>query len=196
MKDINKITQKAKASWWEDGITEFVAGIGITLIGVWGMLGYTINNPWVQASLIVLIVLSAFAIRSIIYWAKSKWIWPYTGYAIADRRKGWHIFLSYVLIFLLIGTAFLIPATTTLVGGFMGGIILASIGVYSGLKRFYLLAILSILIGFLMYLQGVSQELGIYTLLITLGLVEFLIGLLLFMKFRKEVARGNKGGNL
>ncbi len=190
---INRIRKRAVESWWEDGIVETVAGLGILLIGGIGLLGHLLEGkvpPWTYALMVVVIVAIAFAVRKAVIWAKRRWIWPYTGYAVVKGRKMRGMVWAYVSVFVLLGGAFLFPHYLPVISGAIGGCILLSIALSYGTRRFYLLALISVLLGVLLQVVGVEGERATYSILVALGVLETLLGTAQFLRFRKEVLKG------
>ncbi len=192
---INDIRKRALASWWEDGIVESVAGLGVLVVGGIGLLGHLLEGripPWSNALMVVVIVATAFAIRRAVLWAKGRWSWPYVGYAVVRGRNVRRILLAYAPVLALIGVAFVFPSYLPLVSGVIGGVILLSIALSYGPGRFYFLALLSVLLGVLFQVVGLEGERAAYTILVVLGAIEMVFGVSYFIKFRREVLEGER----
>ncbi len=197
MKDrINGIRKEARASWWEDGITEIVAGLGVLVIGSVGISGYALEGrvpPWSYAVFILLMVALAFGIRWVVLWAKERWVWPHTGYSVVKGRGGKYLIPFYLIVFALLALAFLFPSYTPIVGGTVGAVILVSLALYNGLRRFYALALLSFVLGILLYSVGIRDDRATFLILIGVGSVMFFLGVLRFARFKREVSSAHEG---
>ena len=192
---LNGIRKKAVATWWDDGIVETAAGLGILLIGGIGLLGYLVEgkvSPWLYALFIVLMVALAFAVRKAVMWAKARWAWPHTGYAVVKGRDPRKVLWGLIVVLLLIASAFVFPSYLPAIGGAIGAAILLSVALSYGLRRFYILAALSLLLGVLFQITGLEGKMSIYAILTVIGALEMVLGVARFVRFRREVVR-NEG---
>ncbi len=201
MDSIERIKKNARASWWEDGLTEIISGIGVILIGLYGlfskMAGGSVSR---YADILFIVVLLAiiFAVRYLIIWAKRNFVWPHTGYAMpkqnSERVFLWSIVAIALLLFLILLTfykpelySFLLSLAVTL---FVAGVY-ASIAIYSQLKRFWLYSAVGLLTGLFLTFTNPDPEMVIFVLLLATGIVSTIGGLIQFGRFRKEVAHGH-----
>ncbi len=197
MNGIEKIRQRARASWWEDGLTETIAGLGILLIGIYGFVMNALSSKaysLAEKGLFVLILASIFLVRYLIKKAKERWVWPFTGYSIPSRSRGpWLIggvVLSMAMMVLIFLTYDKPPIYELLLSIFVAGIF-SSIAIYSGLKRFWLYSAISLITGIVSIYLSVSAEIFPFLLLTSTGITMTMLGTGLFTRFKKGVSDGH-----
>ncbi len=197
MTDIGEIRKRARASWWEDGLTEMISGLGILLIGLYGFLMNASTGSiysLAEKGLFVLILLSIFLVRYLIRRAKEKWVWPFTGYSIPSRSRGIWTMGGVVLALIMIVLILLAHDKPVIYEASLSifvSIILSSIAIYSGLKRFWIYAAISLITGLISIYMGADSEIFPFVLLTITGAAMTASGIILFSRFKKEVADGH-----
>jgi hypothetical protein len=200
MKDqIDLVMQRAQRYWHIDGLAEISFG-GVSLVlGIYFYLSATLAkgtllSTIIDSSLILFMLAGAFLVNKVIRYIKQHVTYRRTGYVSYRRKSGVHRWVAIGLAFL---TAFLMAA---IVAGLMSaapaslawmpaitGLLLAIpfliLGFRSGSWRFYLLCLVSLLVGPGLSIAGYGDTLGLayYYLLISLAL--FISGGLTFFKY-------------
>ncbi|GEM_PF-4790125 len=197
MTDIGEIRKRARASWWEDGLTEMISGLGILLIGLYGFLMNASTGSiysLAEKGLFILILLSIFLVRYLIRRAKEKWVWPFTGYSIPSRSRGIWTTAGVVLALIMIALILLVHDKPVIYEASLSifvSIVLSSIAIYSGLKRFWIYAAISLITGLISIYMGADSGIFPFVLLTITGAAMTASGIILFSRFKKEVADGH-----
>ncbi len=197
MNNIEKIRRKARASWWEDGLTETIAGLGILFIGIYGFVMNALEGEAysiAEKGLFIVILGSIFLVRYLIKKAKERWVWPFTGYSIPSRSRGlWMIggvVLSLAMMVLIFLTYDNPPVYEILLSIFVA-IILSNIAIYSGLRRFWIYAFVALITGIVSIFMRLDAEIFPFLLLTVTGTAMAVVGATLYNRFRREVAHGH-----
>jgi len=181
--DLKQVEKRVKRYWYTDGIAELASGGMFLLLGLYfGVMGYfeegSLVSVILQASMLLVFVAGAFGVRWLVNSLKSRLTYPRTGYVeyrIKDgntRKRRWVIVItamsisaaSIVLVDYIRGLETMVLITGTLVGV----IFIALRGRSSGLKRFYALGGLAILLGTGLAFSKLPQ---VYTLALFYGLI-------------------------
>lgn len=178
-KNLYNVEQRVKRYWFADGIAELIGGGMFILLGVYfaaqDLLGEdSVLGGVLQASLVLLMIAGAYISRRLVNSLKTRLTYPRTGYVEykVDKKET----LSRRILILLL--AFAISALTiafvrifqsfdsmVAVTGFIVGMILVVLrGKASGLVRFYVLGILSLLLGLALSASGLPNgySLGLF----------------------------------
>lgn len=177
--NVHDVEQRVNRYWYSDGLGEILGGGMFILLGIYfaaqDFLGpQSLLTGILQTSLVLLMIGGAFVSRRLINTLKTRLTYPRTGYveyrANENERRS-----RLVLVFLL---AFAVSALTitfvsifnsfdsmVAVTGVVVGIILIRLRARaSGLKRFYVLGAISIVVGLAFSASGLSNgyALGLY----------------------------------
>ena len=181
--DMKQVERRVKRYWYTDGIAELASGGMFLLLGLYfGVLGYfqegSLISVILQASMVLIMVGGAFGVRWLVNTLKSRLTYPRTGYVEyrvneKDAKIRRYVVIAVAMIF-AIGSIFLIDyirgldSMVLFTGVIVGVIFIALRGKSSGLKRFYLLGGLSIVLGIALAYSKLQQ---VYTLSLFYGLL-------------------------
>lgn len=150
---INLAQQRAAHYWFIDGLAQIAAGLFFVIMagifGFWPLIVKTQVSYWVVLAFILAI---AIAVRWMIQWIKQHSTYPRTGYAapisgLNNKRAliaaiGFSLLVLSVNVFLTLQG----PSDTDwspIVSGLIFTFVLGFTGYFSGLRRFYALALVS-----------------------------------------------------
>lgn len=199
--DLKQVEQRVRRYWYTDGIAELAGGGMFLLLGLYfGVLGYfeegSLVSVILQASMLLVFVAGAFGVRWLVNSLKSRLTYPRTGYVeyrVKDgntRKRRWVIVItamsisaaSIVLVDYIRGLE-----TMVLITGVLAGVIFIALrGRSSGLKRFYALGGLAILLGTGLAFSKLPQ---VYTLALfygSLGAAILISGGLVLRSYLRE----------
>lgn len=186
----DRVIQRTRSYWYIDGLWEVAFGSQFILMGLFffgqasappeSMLSYLMNYAFLVI-VIGITILASWAVRK----AKERITYPRTGYIAYHRRpKGrrvWIVSVLIILLSILVGSVLYAvfqvwePALDWLpfLFGFFGLTIFLPIAYINDLKRFYFLAIFSILLGIIFAWIGVTgwNLMSLYFGLLGIGLV-------------------------
>ncbi|MFX1412068.1 MAG: hypothetical protein ACFFA6_17120 [Promethearchaeota archaeon] len=174
MHDIDKVMQRTRRYWYEDGLAEIAAGCLFVLIGLLFFFVESVvppGPPRAIASAIglpALIVGASWVAGRVVKVIKARFTYLRTGYIAYHRRPEGHrrwitvgIGAAMItLVVLLIATAPISLAWIPMLDGLIISAFLLYLGHTLGLVRFYILAFLSILLGAMASLGGLGDTLG------------------------------------
>jgi hypothetical protein len=185
--EMKQVEKRVRRYWYTDGIAELASGGMFLLLGLYfGVLGYfeegSLVSVILQVSMILVFVGGAFGVRWLVNTLKSRLTYPRTGYVEyrvkdGDTRKRRIVIVvsamvisaaSIVLVDYIRGMESMVFIT----GLLLGVIFIALRGKSSGLKRFYVLGGLAIIMGIALAYSGLPQ---IYTLTLFYGLLGIAI---------------------
>ena len=196
---VQRWIQKARASWWEDGLAEIMSGLGLIVVGVLGFVKESTNqSPGGFWDFIYLGVLLAVSLGTphLVRNLKRRWIWPKTGYAEPQGRK-WDLkaFFWFLGLFLILGV--LVLWRPSRLSGVLEGLffflILYSIARFSGLRRFLYIGLLSLLLGAALGFSSISPPQGFFLLLSGTGVFLLISGLFTWNRFWKTLREPSDG---
>ncbi|MGD8402272.1 MAG: hypothetical protein PVJ21_01340 [Anaerolineales bacterium] len=183
--NMKNVEQRVRRYWYEDGIAELSSGGLFVILGLYfsaqGFFGETsLVSIILQVSLVLLLVGGIFGVRWLVNTLKERLTYPRTGYVEYrvnnrdDRKRR----MVIVVVALIIAMASIVLIdfirgldSMVLISGLLVGVIFIALrGKSSGLKRFYLLGGLSILLGIGLAFLNLSQA-------YSLGLFYGLLGL-------------------
>ena len=185
--DMKQIEQHVKRYWYADGIAELTSGGMFLLLGIYfGVLGYfqegSLVSVILQVSMVFVFIGGAFGVRWLVNTLKSRLTYPRTDFVEyrvneKDVRVRRYIVMAVAAIFaiasiLLIDTIRDLDSMVLFTGVIVGVIFIALRGKSSGLKRFYLLGSLSIVLGITLAYSKLPQ---VYTLSLFYGLLGIFI---------------------
>jgi hypothetical protein len=181
--DMKQVEQRVKRYWYTDGIAELASGGMFFLLGLYfGVLGYfeegSLVSVILQVSMVLLMVGGAFGVRWLVNSLKSRLTYPRTGFVEYRVNEKDAKVRRYVVIAvaMLVAIASLVLVdyirsleSMVLVTGVLVGIIFITLrGKSSGLRRFYVLGGLAIVLGISLAYSGLPQ---VYTLALFYGLL-------------------------
>jgi hypothetical protein len=186
--EMKEVERRVKRYWYEDGLAEMASGGIFILLGLYfSIQGLFVEGSLVsvllQSSLVLIMVGGAFGVRWLVNTLKARMTYPRTGYveyrvnekSVKIRRY----VVAGVAMIIAIASIVLIDYirgldSMVLVNGLLVGIIFIALrGKSSGLKRFYLLGGIAILLGVALSFSGLGQayNLGLFNGLIGLAIV-------------------------
>lgn len=198
---IKEVEQRVKRYWYTDGIAELAGGVMFILLGLYfGIQGYVGENSLVsiilQVSLALLIIAGAFGVRWLVNVLKARLTYPRTGYvkyrvneSDAKRRRWVVAGLAMVVAIasiLLVDTLRGLDSMVLVTGLLVGVIFIALRGKSAGLKRFYALGVLAILLGVCLAFANLPQAYSLGLLYGLLGLVLLISGALVLRRYLSE----------
>jgi MFS family permease len=176
--NLSEVEQRVKRYWYTDGIVEIIGGGLSILIGTYtilqGLLAEgTIWHTLLAGCYILLMVGGVFMTRWLVTSLKTRITYPRTGYVDypSSKQTSWRRLLTVVIAVgvsallvsfgRVVGTFSWVPAFTGVLFGFVLLLVMAR---KSGPDRFYVLAILSILLGLILSFSGLnlSYSLGLF----------------------------------
>ena len=181
--EMKQVEQRVKRYWYTDGIAELASGGMFFLLGLYfGVLGYfeegSLVSVILQVSMVLLMVGGAFGVRWLVNSLKSRLTYPRTGFVEyrvneKDAKVRRYVVLAVAM---LVAIASLVLVdyirsleSMVLVTGVLVGIIFITLrGKSSGLRRFYVLGGLAIVLGISLAYSGLPQ---VYTLALFYGLL-------------------------
>ena len=181
--DMKQVEQRVKRYWYTDGIAELASGGIFILLGLYfGVLGYfkegSLVSVILQTSMVLVLVGGAFGVRWLVNTLKSRVTYPRTGYVEyrvneKDAKVRRYVVAGVAMVIaiasiLLVDYIRGLDSMVLITGLLVGVIFIALRGKSSGLKRFYLLGGLAIVLGIALAYSGLTQ---VYTLTLFYGLL-------------------------
>lgn len=199
--EIKQVEQRVRRYWYSDGIAEIASGGLFVLLGLYfaaqGYLGETsIASIILQVSLMLLMIAGAFGVRWLVNTLKARLTYPRTGYVEYRLNEKESTVRRYVIV----GVAMVIAITSivlidyirdldamALVTGLLVGLIFIALrGKSSGLKRFYLLGVMAIVLGVALSFSGLSQAYNLGLFYGLLGIAIVISGGLVLRRYLSE----------
>jgi hypothetical protein len=186
--EIKEVEQRVKRYWYTDGIAELAGGGMFLLLGLYfGIQGYLGENSLVsvllQASLALLMIAGAFGVRWLVNVLKARVTYPRTGYVqyhVNERdatRRRWIVggigMVVAIASILLVDALRSLDAMVLVTGLLVGAVFIILRGRASGLKRFYALGGLAIVLGVVLAFSRLPQaySLGLFYGLLGVGVL-------------------------
>jgi hypothetical protein len=181
--DMKQVEQRVKRYWYTDGIAELASGGIFILLGLYfGVLGYfkegSLVSVILQASMVLVLVGGAFGVRWLVNTLKSRVTYPRTGYVEyrvneKDAKVRRYVVAGVAMIIAIASIVLVdyirgLDSMVLITGVLVGVIFIALRGKSSGLKRFYLLGGLAIVLGIALAYSGLPQ---VYTLTLFYSLI-------------------------
>jgi hypothetical protein len=184
--------------WYTDGIAELTSGGVFLLLGFYfGIQGFyggkSLVSVVLQAGLVVLMIAAFVGIRWLVNTLKMRLTYPRTGYVKYQESDRNSRTRRWVLV--AVGLSIAVASTVlidylrnldslVLVTGFLVGLIFILLRWRSsGLKRFFALGALAILLGTLLSLSGLSQTLNLALFYGLLGLTIIASGMVVLLRY-------------
>ena len=199
--DIKQVERRVKRYWYTDGIAELASGGLFLLLGLYfGVLGYfeegSLVSVILQVSMILVFIVGAFGVRWLVNTLKSRLTYPRTGYVeyrVKDgdtKKRRWMIVVSAMVIsaasIVLVDYIRGLDSMVLVNGLLVGVIFIALRGKSSGLKRFYLLGVLAMVLGVTLSFSGLSQAYNLGLLYGLLGIAVMFSGGLVLRRYLSE----------
>ena len=185
--DMKQVEQRVRRYWYTDGMAELASGGMFLLLGLYfGVLGYfeegSLVSVILQVSMVLVFVGGAFGVRWLVNTLKSRLTYPRTGYVEyrvkdGDTRKRRLVIVASAMVIsaasiLLVDYIRGLESMVFITGLLVGVIFIALRGKSSGLKRFYALGGLAIVLGIGLAYSQLPQ---VYTLSLFYGLLGIAI---------------------
>lgn len=195
------VEQRVRRYWYSDGIAELSSGGMFILLGLYfGVQGYFGEGSPVsvilQVSLALLMVGGIFGVRWLVNTLKTRLTYPRTGYveyrANAEYAKRRRYVVVAVALIVAIASIVLIDYirgfdSMVLVTGLLVGIVFIALrGKSSGVTRFYILGVFSILSGLGISAGGLKQAYGLGLFYGLLGAAILVSGGLVLRRYLSE----------
>jgi len=199
--DMQQVEQRVKRYWYTDGIAEISSGGMFLLLGLYfGIQGYfgetSLVSIILQVSMVLLMVGGIFGVRWLVNTLKARLTYPRTGfveYRVNEKS-------ARTRRYIVVGVAFVIAIASillvdlirnldsmALVSGLLVGVIFIALrGRSSGLRRFYVLGGLAIVLGFILAFSGLSQAYNLGLFYGLLGVATMISGGLVMRRYLQE----------
>jgi hypothetical protein len=196
--ELKDVEQRVKRYWYTDGIAELASGSLFIVLGLYfAIQGYfgesALISVILQVSLVLLMVFAVYGIRWLVNTLKTRLTYPRTGYVTyrvnerAVRQRRWVV----AAVALVIAMASLVLAdyiraldSMVLVTGTLVGVIFIALrGRNSGLKRFYFLGGLAILLGLVLAYRNLPQAQSLAIFYTGLGVAILISGALVMRRY-------------
>jgi len=199
--DVKQVEQRVKRYWYSDGIAELASGGMFVLLGLYFWIQVifgegSLISVFLQVILVLVMIAGFIGVHWLVNTLKARLTYPRTGYVeyrVDDRevrRRRWIIVAAAVIVS---GMASVFEAyireldSMILIIGLLAGIIFIALrGRSSGLKRFYALGGLAILLGIALSLSPLSQITDLALFFGLLGVVIVTSGILVLRQYLKE----------
>lgn len=199
--EIKQVEQRVRRYWYTDGIAELAGGGLFILLGLYfGIQGYSGENSLIsvvlQVSLALLMVAGMFGVRRLVKALKVRLTYPRTGFVEYRTNQKDAKVRRYVVagIAMVVAIASILlkdyirglDSMVLMTGLLVGAIFITLQGRSSGLKRFYALGGLSIVLGIALSFSKLPQA---YVLALFYGLVGIVIlvsGVLVLRRYLHE----------
>jgi hypothetical protein len=199
--EMKQMEQRVKRYWYTDGIAELTSGGLFVLLGVYfGAQGFfgegSTASIILQISLILVMVGGIFGVRWLVNDLKTRLTYPRTGYVeyrVNEKNvKVRRYLVAGVAMTIAIASVVLVDYirgldTMALITGLLVGVIFIALrGKSSGLKRFYLLGVLAMVLGVTLSFSGLSQAYNLGLLYGLLGIAVMFSGGLVLRRYLSE----------
>ena len=199
--EMKQVEQRVKRYWYTDGIAELTSGGLFVLLGVYfGAQGFLGEDSTVsiilQISLILVMVGGIFGVRWLVSTLKTRLTYPRTGYVEyrvneKDVKVRRYVVAGVAMAIAIVSIALFDYVrgldTMALITGLLVGVIFIALrGKSSGLKRFYLLGVLAMVLGVTLSFSGLSQAYNLGLLYGLLGIAVMFSGGLVLRRYLSE----------
>lgn len=199
--EIKQVEERVKRYWYTDGIAELAGGSAFILLGLYfGIQGYLGENSLasviLQVSLALLMIAGAFGVRWLVNGLKERLTYPRTGYVEyrvneRDAKLRRYVVAGMAMI-IAIASILLVDYirdldSMVLVTGLLVGIVFIALrGRSSGLKRFYALGGVAILLGIGLAFSRLPQAYSLALFYGLLGAAILVSGALVLRRYLDE----------
>ena len=199
--DVKKMEQRVKRYWYSDGIAELASGSMFVLLGLYFGIQVifgeeSIISIFLQVILVLVMIAGFMGVRWLVNTLKARLTYPRTGYVeyrVDDReirKRRWIIVAAAAIVS---GVSIVFEAyirdldSVILITGLLAGIIFIALrGRSSGLKRFYALGGLAIVLGVTLSISSLSQIIDFALFFGLLGVVIVASGGLVLRRYLNE----------
>lgn len=188
--DIKEVMRNTRRYWYVDGLPEIAGGIIIIAIALSYVLIYQIENQLMRNLLLgigqpALILLSSFFAGKFITWCKQKITFPRTG-LIKFRQGKTNKRIQRIFLVILIAAAvsafvsffasMISERFLPVLGSFFLGAYSWYLGYFSGVRRFYIVAVSIVIFGGIISWLNLGGGYPYIILLIGIGLIWIIAG--------------------
>ena len=199
--EMKTIEQRVKRYWYTDGIAELASGGLFVLLGIYfgaqGFLGEdSIVNVILQVSLMLVMIAGAFGVRWLVNTLKARLTYPRTGYVEyrvneKDAKVRRYVVAGVAMAIAMASIVLIdyirgLDSMALITGLLVGVIFIALRGKSSGLKRFYLLGGLAIVLGVVLSFSGLSQAYNLGLFYGLLGIAILISGGLVLRRYLSD----------
>jgi len=199
--EMKAVEQRVKRYWYTDGIAELASGGLFVLLGIYfgaqGFLGEdSIVNVIVQVSLMLVMIAGAFGVRWLVNTLKARLTYPRTGYVEyrvneKDAKVRRYVVAGVAMAIAMASIVLIdyirgLDSMALITGLLVGVIFIALRGKSSGLKRFYLLGGLAIVLGVVLSFSGLSQAYNLGLFYGLLGIAILISGGLVLRRYLSD----------
>ena len=197
-KNIDKVVRRTYRYFYDDGLVEMALGLLFIAVGIWlviwnGLTADALSGLLLAIGLPLLIFGSAVFFKQLIKKLKERITYPRTGYVSYRENqpdRGRWLFIGTAALFTLL--SIFLPGSfnqmSVMVGALLG-VILIYMGYRVEVRRFYLIGILSIILGFGLAQLGIDEVVALGLLFTAAGvglLVSGAITLILYLRRHPE----------
>jgi len=208
--EIIEVEQRVKRYWYTDGIAELASGGMFILMGLYfGLQGYfgeaSLVSVILQVSLALLMIAGAFGVRWLVNTLKARLTYPRTGYVEyrvneRDAKVRRYVVAGVGMIvaiasILLVDTIRGLDSMVLVTGLLVGVIFIALRGKSSGLRRFYALGGLAIVLGVGLAFSNLIQAYSLALFYGLLGIAILVSGALVLRRYLNENPMPMETGN-
>ena len=199
--EMKQVEQRVKRYWYTDGIAELASGGLFVLLGIYfgaqGFLGEdSIVNVILQVSLMLVMIAGAFGVRWLVNTLKARLTYPRTGYVEyrvneKDAKVRRYVVAGVAMAIAMASIVLIdyirgLDSMALITGLLVGVIFIALRGKSSGLKRFYLLGGLAIVLGVVLSFSGLSQAYNLGLFYGLLGIAILISGGLVLRRYLSD----------
>ena len=199
--EMKAVEQRVKRYWYTDGIAELASGGLFVLLGIYfgaqGFLGEdSIVNVILQVSLMLVMIAGAFGVRWLVNTLKARLTYPRTGYVEyrvneKDAKVRRYVVAGVAMAIAMASIVLIdyirgLDSMALITGLLVGVIFIALRGKSSGLKRFYLLGGLAIVLGVVLSFSGLSQAYNLGLFYGLLGIAILISGGLVLRRYLSD----------
>lgn len=199
--DMQQVEKRVKRYWYTDGIAELASGGMFILLGLYFGIQVIFGEKslfsiFLQVILVLVLIAGFLIVHKLVNTLKTRLTYPRTGYVeyrVNDRevkRRRWIIVTAAAV---LSGVSMLLEIyiinldSVILITGLLAGIIFITLrGRSSGLKRFYTLGGLAIVLGIVLSLSPLSQIKDLALFFGLLGIVIVISGVYVLRQYLNE----------
>jgi len=199
--DMKQVEQRVKRYWYTDGIAEISSGGMFFLLGLYfGIQGYfgeaSLVSIILQVSMVLLMVGGIFGVRWLVNALKARLTYPRTGFVEyrvneKDARVRRYVVIAVAVIIAMASIVLVdyihnLDSMVLISGLLVGAIFIALRGKSSGLKRFYVLGGVAIVLGVVLSFSGLSQAYNLGLFYGLLGIIILISGGLVMRRYLLE----------
>jgi MFS family permease len=185
VKNMDKVVRRTYRYFYDEGLVEMALGLIFIAVGIWlviwdGLTAGALSGLFLAVGLPLLIFGSAVFFKQLIKKLKERITYPRTGY-VSYRQdqpdRGRWLFIGTAALFTLL--AIFLPDSfnqmSVMVGALLG-VILIYMGYRVEVRRFYLIGVISIILGFGLAQLGINEVIALGLLFTAVGVVLLLSG--------------------